>query len=146
MGAHLTKTGPNFWRDNRRVRSSSFVPQRTSKVAFQARLNATSKIWDALNEIFSTFNESFNFQERSQGPIPVDTVLILDPQTGMIERSWGRNLFYMPHGITICTHTGDVWLTDVAMHQVFKVSWSFPNNAIFDLKIKKIKLESTNLI
>jgi NHL repeat len=75
--------------------------------------------------VISTFNESFNFQERSQGPIPVDTVLILDPQTGMIERSWGRNLFYMPHGITICIHTGDVWLTDVAMHQVFKVSGIF---------------------
>ncbi|XP_059474595.1 peptidyl-alpha-hydroxyglycine alpha-amidating lyase 2-like [Neocloeon triangulifer] len=67
-----------------------------------------------------SFNESFIFQEQSQGPIPVDTVLTLDPQSGMIESSWGRNIFYMPHGITICTHTGDIWLTDVALHQVFK--------------------------
>ncbi|XP_065335347.1 peptidyl-alpha-hydroxyglycine alpha-amidating lyase 2 [Cloeon dipterum] len=67
-----------------------------------------------------SFNDSFIFQERSEGAIPVDTVLVLDSGTGLIQRSWGRNTFFMPHGITVCTHTGDTWLTDVALHQVFK--------------------------
>lgn len=35
--------------------------------------------------------------------------------------SWGANLFYMPHGLTIDNHD-NIWVTDVALHQVLKFS------------------------
>lgn len=53
------------------------------------------------------------------GPIPVDTVIKLDSTTGEVLDSWGSILFYMPHGMTIDRH-GNTWITDVALHQVFK--------------------------
>jgi peptidylamidoglycolate lyase len=56
----------------------------------------------------------------AEGPIAVSTVLTLDPETGAVLSDWGRNLFYMPHGIALDADD-NVWLTDVALHQVFKV-------------------------
>lgn len=32
---------------------------------------------------------------------------------------WGKSIFYLPHGLTIDSN-GNYWITDVAMHQVFK--------------------------
>lgn len=45
---------------------------------------------------------------------------MLDPKTGAIKSGWGSDMFYMPHGMTIDGH-GNYWITDVAMHQAFKV-------------------------
>jgi peptidylamidoglycolate lyase len=50
----------------------------------------------------------------------VPTVLTLHPETGAVLSDWGRNLLYMPHGIALDA-ADNVWLTDVALHQVFKV-------------------------
>lgn len=36
-------------------------------------------------------------------------------------RSWGANLFLMPHGLTI-DQQDNVWVTDVLLHQVLKFS------------------------
>ncbi|KAJ1524040.1 hypothetical protein ONE63_010580 [Megalurothrips usitatus] len=66
-----------------------------------------------------SFNESHNFQFVEEGPIPEDTVLTLDPDNGDVLAGWGRDLFFMPHSITI-DNRGNTWLTDVALHQVFK--------------------------
>ncbi|KAK3933284.1 Peptidyl-alpha-hydroxyglycine alpha-amidating lyase 2 [Frankliniella fusca] len=66
-----------------------------------------------------SFNESHHFQFVDEGPIPEDTVLTLDPDNGDVLTGWGRDLFYMPHSITI-DNRGNTWLTDVALHQVFK--------------------------
>ncbi|XP_068693201.1 peptidyl-glycine alpha-amidating monooxygenase B-like isoform X3 [Montipora foliosa] len=52
-------------------------------------------------------------------PIPEATVLTMDPETGKVTRSWGQNMFFMPHGLTV-DHENNTWLTDVALHQVFK--------------------------
>src|SRR5215475_1533260 len=52
-------------------------------------------------------------------PIAAATVTILDGATGKLVGSWGANQFIMPHGLTI-DHEDNVWLTDVALHQVFK--------------------------
>ncbi|KAG0432477.1 hypothetical protein HPB47_020814, partial [Ixodes persulcatus] len=38
---------------------------------------------------------------------------------GHVLHSWGRNQFYMPHGLTV-DGEGCVWVTDVAMHQVLR--------------------------
>ena len=52
-------------------------------------------------------------------PIAAPTVSVIDGATGRLLNSWGANLFIMPHGLTI-DHEGNVWLTDVGLHQVFK--------------------------
>ncbi|XKL59861.1 hypothetical protein PGB90_000877 [Kerria lacca] len=68
-----------------------------------------------------SFNETNDFRFINEGPIDIDTVLTLDPKTGNVLSGWGSGFFYLPHGITI-DHEGNTWLTDVAMHQVFKFS------------------------
>ena len=54
-------------------------------------------------------------------PIKDDTVAIFDARTGHLKRTWGANLFAMPHGLTIDRHD-NVWLTDLSLQQVFKFS------------------------
>jgi peptidylamidoglycolate lyase len=52
-------------------------------------------------------------------PIRSAAVLVLDRDTGALRQSWGTNFFWLPHGLTI-DQEDNVWLTDVARHQVFK--------------------------
>lgn len=57
-------------------------------------------------------------------PLPLDrlnkpTVAIFDGRTGKLLQQWGSGLFSMPHGLTVDDHD-NVWLTDVALQQVFK--------------------------
>ncbi|PSN45830.1 Peptidyl-alpha-hydroxyglycine alpha-amidating lyase 2 [Blattella germanica] len=72
------------------------------------------RVWDA-----SSFNASHHFQHVAEGPIAVSTVLTLDPDSGAVLSDWGSNLFFMPHGLAIDSRD-NTWLTDVALHQVFK--------------------------
>ncbi|XP_034104489.1 peptidyl-alpha-hydroxyglycine alpha-amidating lyase 1 [Drosophila albomicans] len=72
------------------------------------------RIWNSI-----TFNNSHVYQERNKGPIKQNTVLGLEPETGKVLYEWGKNFFYMPHGLTIDPEE-NVWVTDVALHQVFK--------------------------
>ncbi|KAF6217379.1 hypothetical protein GE061_001734 [Apolygus lucorum] len=64
------------------------------------------------------FNASNNYIGKD-GPIHENTIVTLDPLDGKIVQSWGKDLFYMPHGITI-DHHNNTWVTDIAMHQVLK--------------------------
>lgn len=66
-----------------------------------------------------TFNETNHYQMTHIGPIDVDTILKLDAANGKVLNSWGASLFYFPHGMTL-DHHGNIWITDVALHQVFK--------------------------
>lgn len=66
-----------------------------------------------------SFDVQNNYLLRSEGPILVPTVIVLDPGTGHVLNAWGSNLFYMPHGLFV-NEDGSYWLTDVALHQVFK--------------------------
>lgn len=66
-----------------------------------------------------TFNETDHYQLTHIGPIDVDTILKLDAANGKVLNSWGASLFFFPHGMTI-DHHGNIWVTDVALHQVFK--------------------------
>ncbi|RWS21854.1 peptidyl-alpha-hydroxyglycine alpha-amidating lyase 2-like protein, partial [Leptotrombidium deliense] len=82
------------------------------------------RVWDQTS--FDLFDV---YQQRGKGPIDQDAVLILNSTTGNLISSWGKNFFYMPHGISIDPE-GNVWLTDVALHQVFrfkKGSWDEPD-------------------
>ncbi len=46
-------------------------------------------------------------------------VLVIDPKTGKLLRSWGSNLFMLPHHISIDA-AGNVWVIDGALKSVFK--------------------------
>jgi hypothetical protein len=73
----------------------------------------------------------------------VSTVLTLDPDSGALVSEWGGNLFYMPHGIAVDADD-NTWLTDVALHQVFKVGK--PDCALCNpLKIEYLKTKKTKL-
>ena len=54
-------------------------------------------------------------------PIASPTVAVFDAATGALVREWGAGLFAMPHGLTV-DPADNIWLTDVALHQVFKFS------------------------
>ena len=51
------------------------------------------------------------------------TILEIDGSAGTLLNSWGENLFIMPHGLTV-DHENNIWVTDVALQQVFKFSHS----------------------
>nr|XP_018905123.1 PREDICTED: peptidyl-alpha-hydroxyglycine alpha-amidating lyase 2-like [Bemisia tabaci] len=65
------------------------------------------------------YNETGHFLLSHEGPIMEDTVLTLESGSGAVLRSWGKGLFYFPHGIAVDSHD-NVWLTDIALHQVMK--------------------------
>ncbi|XP_072936868.1 uncharacterized protein [Epargyreus clarus] len=69
--------------------------------------------WDA-----STFTVRNVYTGIGEKPIPDPTILIFN-ETGELIDKWGEDLFYIPHGITV-DGEGNVWVTDVARHQVFK--------------------------
>ena len=57
-------------------------------------------------------------------PLPKDkikenVITYLNINSGEIVNSWGKNMFVMPHGLEI-DNNDNIWVTDVAMHQVFK--------------------------
>lgn len=59
-------------------------------------------------------------------PFPTDpvrraTVMLFDGRTGRVLASWGEGAFVMPHGLTV-DGRDNVWVTDVALQQVFKFS------------------------
>jgi peptidylamidoglycolate lyase len=54
-------------------------------------------------------------------PIALPTVTIFDGRSGHVLTEWGANQFAMPHGLTIDSQD-NVWLTDVALQQVYKFS------------------------
>jgi len=71
--------------------------------------------WDA-----KSFNRSHHYQRRGEGAIPGPTLLTLDRVTGAVLKAEGVGRYYMPHGLSIDSK-GNRWITDVALHQVFKL-------------------------
>lgn len=67
--------------------------------------------------------------------ISLHTVLEFDNETGRILKSWGADYFIMPHGLTV-DNNNNVWVTDVALHQVFK--FSHEGELLLKLGIAKI--------
>ncbi len=70
--------------------------------------------------VYSSFAPNHTYLHRDEGPISVPTLLKFS-SSGKPLQAWGGSLFYMPHGLTI-DHEGSFWVTDTAMHQVFKFS------------------------
>jgi peptidylamidoglycolate lyase len=60
----------------------------------------------------------------AESAMPVDrisstTILMMDSISGKPIKSWGEDMFIMPHGLTVDSDD-NVWVTDVGLHQVFK--------------------------
>lgn len=72
-------------------------------------------VWDR-----NSFDSSFVYQQRGLGPIEQNTIFVIDPSNAEVLNSTGKNLFYLPHGLSI-DKDGNYWVTDVALHQVFKL-------------------------
>ncbi|KAM8961204.1 peptidyl-glycine alpha-amidating monooxygenase isoform 2-T2 [Pelodytes ibericus] len=73
-------------------------------------------VWDG-----NSFDRKFVYQQRGIGPIEESTILVVNPNSSAILKSAGRNLFFLPHGLSI-DKDGNYWVTDVALHQVFKLA------------------------
>ncbi|XP_051539211.1 peptidyl-glycine alpha-amidating monooxygenase-like isoform X5 [Myxocyprinus asiaticus] len=69
----------------------------------------------------NSFNNNGIYQQKSLGPIQQSTILVVDPVEGRVLKASGRNMFYLPHGMTT-DKDSNYWVTDVALHQVFKLS------------------------
>ena len=109
-----TQRPPNHW-----------TPLQVEASKLAATLRRTSKLtqiqfwsleisdfrWD-----FSSF-DLYNVFAEPLRPINVDTIVKVDPRTGRTLHSWGAGFFFLPHGISI-DQQDNIWLTDVAMHQV----------------------------
>ncbi|NWR12916.1 AMD monooxygenase, partial [Paradoxornis webbianus] len=72
-------------------------------------------VWDE-----NSFDSKFVYQQRGLGPIEQNTVLVLNPSNAKLLHSTGKSLFYLPHGLSV-DKNGNYWVTDVALHQVFKL-------------------------
>lgn len=70
--------------------------------------------------------ESFNaknvFQQQSLGPISENTIITFDRETGSIISEWGKNLFYMPHGLHI--NGNHFYITDIGKNKKEKINLS----------------------
>ena len=51
--------------------------------------------------------------------IDKNTILTIDSETGEILKSWGSDLFLMPHGLEV-DQENNIWVTDVGLQQIFK--------------------------
>ena len=73
---------------------------------------------------YSHFSSSFignEFNTKVYGPIDEDVISVINPNTYETILTTGAGRFYMPHGIHI-DFDGNIWLTDVGLHQVFKLN------------------------
>ncbi|WP_395749527.1 peptidyl-alpha-hydroxyglycine alpha-amidating lyase family protein [Prosthecobacter sp.] len=75
---------------------------------------------DAQNRVF-VFHRSGRVWSKPfpKEAIAAPTVSVFEGATGRLLSTWGSNRFIMPHGLTV-DHAGNLWLTDVGLHQVFK--------------------------
>ncbi len=75
------------------------------------------------------------FGAMPESPIQEKTILIINKNNGKLLKSWGENLFIMPHGLTV-DDRNNIWVTDVGLHQVFK----FSNDGKLLLKLGEAKI------
>lgn len=79
-----------------------------------------SRVWE---------ENSFNPDNTVKDETPQDnliknhTIMIIERFNGSAIKTFGSNLFYMPHGIT-SDPSGNLWVTDVGRHQVMRLPTS----------------------
>ncbi|XP_026474326.1 peptidyl-alpha-hydroxyglycine alpha-amidating lyase 1-like [Ctenocephalides felis] len=98
-----------------------------------------SRKWDA-----ESFNKDEIFLQQNLGPIPENTILVLNSTTGDVSYEWGSHMFYMPHGLTV-DYFNNIWITDVALHQVMKFSFNASTSTKPSLTLGKKFLPGNSL-
>jgi peptidylamidoglycolate lyase len=83
---------------------------------------ATGVAVDSHNHVFVFHRAGREWSD----PFPDDaikapTVAVMDGETGQFIAEWGADFFVMPHGLSVDLDD-NLWLTDVARHQIFKFS------------------------
>ena len=68
--------------------------------------------------IFHRGDRQWTFPFPSE-KIKSNTIAIIDNKSGKILKSFGANMFIMPHGLEV-DYDDNIWVTDVALHQIFK--------------------------
>ncbi|XP_057305603.1 peptidyl-glycine alpha-amidating monooxygenase-like [Hydractinia symbiolongicarpus] len=68
-----------------------------------------------------TFDVRNNIRKKYRTPIRERTIIWINRKTGDLIGAGGERMFCMPHGITLDSE-GNIWVTDVGAHQVFKLS------------------------
>ena len=76
---------------------------------------------DAKGHVFVFHRPGRGFEPGATTLLTEPAVLEIDADSGRLIASWGANTFLVPHGITI-DGADNIWLTDVALQQVFKFS------------------------
>jgi len=76
---------------------------------------------DAKGHVFVFHRPGRGFEPGATTLLHEPAVLEIDADSGRLIASWGADTFLVPHGITIDA-ADNVWLTDVALQQVFKFS------------------------
>ena len=71
--------------------------------------------------VFRRADRSLPATTISIEPIGEPTVWLFEGQSGRLLERWGAHQFAMPHGLTV-DRDNNLWLTDIALHQVFKYS------------------------
>lgn len=78
----------------------------------------SGRVWDE-----NSFDERNRFNPKL-GPINNSTIALIDSETGRLISEHGKDMFYLPHGLTIDS-AGNYWLTDVGTHQIYKLDQKF---------------------
>ncbi|XP_022662035.1 peptidyl-glycine alpha-amidating monooxygenase-like [Varroa destructor] len=81
-----------------------------------------SNVWDP-----RSFDYKNVFQNQTQ-IVDEPAILVLDPRNGSLLEAFGRRRFILPHGLYI-DFEDNIWVTDVALHQVFKFSRGYKDHA-----------------
>ncbi|KAK2151099.1 hypothetical protein LSH36_375g01051 [Paralvinella palmiformis] len=81
-----------------------------------------TRVWDD-----TSFTLDNVLSDKDSEAIGQDVLLTLD-EDGKVVDSWGKDMFYMPHGLHI-DDKDNIWVTDVGLHQVmrFPVSYHKPD-------------------
>jgi peptidylamidoglycolate lyase len=76
---------------------------------------------DRRGHVFVFHRPGRGFEPGATELLEPPAVLEIDEKTGALVAAWGARTFLVPHGITV-DDDGNVWVTDVGLHQVFKFS------------------------
>ncbi|XP_055686462.1 peptidyl-alpha-hydroxyglycine alpha-amidating lyase 1-like isoform X1 [Lutzomyia longipalpis] len=113
LAVNSTYTYDDSWPSPGKMNSISAVSlDREGNVVIFHR---AGRVWGQL-----TFDMKNQFTQTQLGAIQESTILAFSRKTGILRYSLGRNLFYMPHGLTV-DDDSNIWVTDVALHQVMKL-------------------------
>lgn len=81
------------------------------------------RFWSRLIELVRrTFPEALTGYDPA-GPVQEPAILALNPETGNLISAFGAGQFLIPHGLALDAQD-NLWVTDVGLHQVFKLSRS----------------------